>query len=121
MEESTTNCFAYTPRGCMALSYSGEELTPEICAKCKFRKSILQRQVEKRTKKHSNVNGFYLYFDGINKGFFTSIIEIDKWLEKYFDENNADEYRPANALFDDYNILFINHSIVFKTQEAQNE
>ena len=42
-------------------------------------------------------------------------------VRKYFDENKDNEYIPANALFDDYNILFVNHSIVFRTQEAENE
>lgn len=121
MDFKTVDCFAYTPRGCMALSYSGEELTPDVCANCKFKKTYLQRQIEKKNKKHSNINGFYMYFDGKKIGFFTSIIDADKWLKNYFDANKDNEYMPASALFDDYNILFVNHSIVFKTQEAENE
>lgn len=121
MEESLNFCFAHTPRGCMALNYTGEELTPSVCANCKFKKTFLQRQIEKKNKKHSNIAGFYLYFDGVKKGFFTSIIEIDKWLKKYFDANKDNEYIPANSLFDDYNILFINHNIQFKLREDVNE
>lgn len=121
MEDTINNCFAYAPRGCMALSYTAEELTPDICANCRFKKTKLQRQLDRFKKKHSNIAGFYLYMDGKKQGFFTSIIEADKWLKKYFDANMDNEYIPANATFDDYNILFVNHSIIFKTQEGENE
>lgn len=129
--ENSINCHFYTPKGCKALMYVCKEkdsdlwidnngnvnLCNDICANCKFKKTIAQWEDIRRNKHHSDIRGFYLIFDGKNKGFFTSIIDADKWLKTYFDENKQDEYMPSNALFDDYNILFVNHNIRFVLNE----
>lgn len=127
------DCHYFTPKGCGALDYTvcnregtmwvdnKDNIKPynEICANCKFHKTQLQWDSMKKNKnKHSDIPGFYLIFDGKNKGYFSSIIEIDKWLANYFEENKKDEYMPKNALFDDYNILFVNHSIRFLLKEG---
>lgn len=126
------NCHYYTYKGCSALDYTiaskdgsmwvdGKDnikAVSDICSKCRFYKTQTQWDNMKNNKNnHSDIKGFYLIFDGINKGYFSSIIEIDKWLTNYFEQNKKDEYMPKNALFDDYNILFTNHNIRFLLKE----
>lgn len=106
-------CYAHTDKGCMALTYSVEELTPELCANCKWYKTVAQREKDLNAKP-SKVKGFYLFFDGWNKGFFSNIKAIDKWLKEYWRTHEKIEIKPEDCLFDDYNVLFLTHTIKFK-------
>lgn len=124
--ENSINCHYFTPKGCSALTYNvtedcnvwidgkGNFCQPtEICAKCKFKKTEIEWANLLKRKRHSDVPGLFLIFDGVNQGFFHSIIDADKWLCDYFENNKENEYIPRTALFKDYNILFTNHNIRF--------
>ena len=113
IENDVVNCFAKKERGCMALSYTADQLSNELCQKCKFRKD-LSRLIYERNVVPKKIKGFNLIFDGENEGFFESIKAIDEWLINYYKEHKDREYMPRDSLFDDYNVLFITHDVRFK-------
>lgn len=106
-------CFKTKTGSCKALTYYARNLTPEICEKCRFSKTQEAYDIGKR-KRPSGLMGFYLIFDGQLISKFNTILDIDKWLENYFEEHKKVEFIPRTSLFDDYNVLFINHDIKIK-------
>lgn len=109
-------CFAYRLNK-EADKFECSCLSNQVCDGCKFGckfyKTKEQWQKELMTQPQKMIDKFTLIIDGKNHGVFDSIVEIDRYLNKFYLDNKTWEDTWYNGDSDGIDVVFYNHNVKF--------